>query len=63
MTTKPARSASPYEIHRGTPVWKVVDKAINDLIENGDLTETTPRDYIVGYICKKLRRLIPQADA
>ena len=62
-TTKRERSASPYEIHRGTRAWKVVDKAINDLVENGDLTETTQRDYIVGYICAKLQRLLPKADA
>jgi hypothetical protein len=62
-TTKPALSAFPYEIHRGTPVWKVVDKAISDLVENGDLAESTPREYIVGYICKKLQRLLPKTDA
>jgi hypothetical protein len=50
-------------MHRGTPVWKLVDKAINDLVENKDLVETTRRDYIVGYICEKLERLLPKTDA
>jgi hypothetical protein len=62
-TTKPAKSDSPYAIHRGTRVWKVVDKAIDDLVENGDLTETTRREYIVGYICKKLQHLLAKTDA
>jgi hypothetical protein len=62
-TPKVAQSTRPYEIYRGTPVWKVVDKAINDLVENGDLAESTRRDYIVGYICKKLQRLLPKTDA
>lgn len=62
-TTKPASSTGPYEMHRGTPVWKLVDKAINDLVENKDLVETTRRDYIVGYICEKLERLLPKTDA
>jgi hypothetical protein len=57
-----AQSTSPYEIYRGTSVWKVVDNAINDLVENGDLAESTRRDYIVGYICKKLQRLLPETD-
>jgi hypothetical protein len=49
-------------MHRETPVWKVVDNDINDLVENGDITETTRRDYIVGYICKKVQRLLPKTD-
>lgn len=40
-------------------VWKIVDEAINDLVKNRDLIETTRRDYIVGYICEKLQRVLP----
>jgi hypothetical protein len=36
-----------------------VDEAINDLVKNRDLIETTRRDYIVGYICEKLQRVLP----
>jgi len=61
-TAKAPQLTSPYEAYRGTPVWKIVDKAINDLVENGDLAETTRRDYIVGFICKKLQRLLPKMD-
>jgi hypothetical protein len=37
-----------------------VDKAIADLVENQDIIENTRRDYIVGYFCKKLERLLPK---
>lgn len=59
-TSKLLPSASPYEIYKGTSVWKIVDKAIDDLAENGDIVETTRRDYTVGYLCKKLQRILPK---
>jgi hypothetical protein len=61
-TSKPAPTTSPYEIYRGTPAWKILDKAIADLVENTDIVEQTRRDYIVGYICKKLQRVLPKVD-
>jgi hypothetical protein len=42
----------PYKAFQGTPLWKRVDRAISALVKNGDLQETTGREYIVGYICK-----------
>jgi hypothetical protein len=45
---------TPYEKHRGTPLWGIVAKTVSDLVENGDIVETTHRDYIVGYICESL---------
>jgi len=56
-TTSPAFS---YDSHRGTDTWRVVEKAIDDLVENNDIAETTRRDYIVGYICKELEELEPK---
>jgi hypothetical protein len=50
-------SAFPYDLYKGTKVWEIVDKAIEDLANNHDIAETTRRDYIVGYICKQLERL------
>jgi hypothetical protein len=49
----------PYETQKGTPVWKIIDGAINDLVENKDIIEATRRDYIVGYICEKLKQILP----
>jgi len=44
----------PYQQYEGTHNWKIVEHAINDLVENGDLIERTNRRYVVGYICKLL---------
>ena len=41
-----------YEIYVGTPLWDVINKGINDLVENKDIEETTYRENIVGYLCK-----------
>jgi hypothetical protein len=39
---------------RHYPAWGVVDRAVNDLIENDDLEETTVHELIVGYIVWQL---------
>ena len=39
---------------RDYQAWDVVDRAINDLIENQDLEETTVHQLVVGYIVKAL---------
>jgi hypothetical protein len=62
-TTKPMSSDFPYETYRGTKLWKNVDRATTDLAKNGDLVESTRRDYVVGFICKKLEHLFPKTDA
>jgi hypothetical protein len=41
-----------YEKFESTPLWDVISKAIDDLVENNDIEETTNREYIVGYLCK-----------
>lgn len=48
----------PYQELEASPTWKSVDRAINALAKNGDIQETTRREYIVGYICKMI-----EADA
>lgn len=44
----------PYKALEGSPTWERVDLAISALVKNGDLKETTRREYVVGYICKVL---------
>lgn len=46
----------PYTEYEDTPMWKVVDRAIRDLVGNQDITETTRHEYIVGYIVRELDR-------
>jgi len=50
-------TAFPYDVYKGTRVWMTVERAIQDLVENHDIAETTRREYIVGYICKQLEKL------
>jgi hypothetical protein len=61
-TPESSSSVSPYETQKGTPVWRIVDNAINDLVNNDDLVEATRHDYIVGYVCKKLQPILPTSS-
>lgn len=45
-----------YEKYQNTATWDVVWQTIDELVENNDLLEQTPRGYIVGYICEKLEQ-------
>jgi hypothetical protein len=45
---------TPYDDMKGTQNWRAIENAISDLVSNNDLVEQTSRDYIVGYICRKL---------
>lgn len=44
----------PYHDFEGTAVWLALEKAIVELVENQDIREMTPREYVVGYLIKKL---------
>ena len=56
MKNKQDRPEHPYINFEGTALWLGVDRAIADLEENQDLKLTELRDYVVGYICKQLKR-------
>jgi hypothetical protein len=45
----------PYTEFEETNLWKFIDKAIDDLIENQDIKLTTKKEYVVGYICKTIK--------
>jgi hypothetical protein len=46
--------AHPYVALEGTPIWIAVEGAIDDLVKNSDLVESTAREYVVGYLCQKI---------
>lgn len=52
--TKRPKINHPYQQYIDSSLWKTVDKAIDDLVKNKDIEETTDRSYIVGYLCKQL---------
>lgn len=45
----------PYTRFESDPLWPILERAIADLVANGDLQETTDRAYIVGYLCPVIR--------
>jgi len=52
----PKGQKHPYKLYENTPLWKAIDKAVSDLVENRDLVEDEYHEYIVGYICKVVNR-------
>ena len=52
----PKGQKHPYTRWEGTPLWRVVEKAVCDLVQNHDLVEDEYHEYIVGYICKIIER-------
>lgn len=52
--TKNLKVNHPYQQYMDSSLWQIIDKAIDDLVENKDIEETTHRSYIVGYLCKQL---------
>ncbi len=49
-----SNSSHPYDAYEHLPAWKVLDKAMQELIDNGDVEATTARQHIVGYLTKQL---------
>lgn len=46
----------PYSRFEGTRIWGTVERALEELVENQDLEETTDRRYIVGYLVQELAK-------
>ena len=44
-----------YKEFEGTLVWREIEAAIDDLVENRDLTVSTAEEYVIGYHCKLLK--------
>ena len=44
----------PYKDLVDSEMWIIIEKAIADLVKNGDIIEQTQRKYIIGYITKKV---------
>ena len=49
------KNGHPYKSQEKTELWNVVSRALTDLVDNGDVAEQTKREYIVGYLCEKLK--------
>ena len=49
-----SKSKQLYKSYEELPIWTIVSKSVTELVNNGDLSETTAHTYIVGYICKSI---------
>ena len=50
------RPRHPYTTYERTLTWRRIDKAIADLEKNGDVSLTTSRPHVIGYLCQALNR-------
>ena len=46
----------PYRKYESLKEWRIIKKAISDLIKNKDIELFTPKEYIIGYLTKSLAR-------
>lgn len=53
----------PYEEFEADRLWQVVEDAVRDLVENGDISEQTSRAYVVAYLVKNIRQSDERANA
>jgi hypothetical protein len=44
----------PYSKFEHTNVWRVLEQAVQELVDNNDIKELTNRTYIIGYLAKRL---------
>ena len=44
----------PYQHFENTELWMKIENALNDLIKNKDIVITTPKEYVIGYVCVKI---------
>ena len=45
---------TPYDKYKSTEEWRIISKAVQDLIDNGDIKILTPNEYVIGYLVKQL---------
>lgn len=45
----------PYREFADSPTWRSVEAALTALVRNGDLELMTQKEYVIGYICKRLK--------
>ncbi len=57
MNDKKKLSKHPYTDYEDTPLWNAIDKILSELEQNQDLKLLTPREYVVGYICKQIKNI------
>jgi hypothetical protein len=44
----------PYQAFVGSSLWQAIDTELASLEANGDLSLSTPREYVIGALCARL---------
>ena len=42
----------PYKEYENSKTWNALALLIKDLVDNEDIELLTPKEYVIGYICK-----------
>ena len=53
---RPEKFNHPYTQYENSYLWDTVQRAVTDLVENKDLILQTREEYVIGYICKAIKR-------
>ena len=56
MAIEEQAQENPYSKYENTVVWRVVEEAVLNLVENQDIKLTTVPVYVIGYICQQLEQ-------
>jgi hypothetical protein len=48
---------SPYDKYKSLKEWGIIEKALNGLIKNKDISITTNPDYVIGFLIKNLKKI------
>ena len=49
------KSKHPYEEFENSELWNIIEKALNDLVENQDIALNTRKEYVIGFFCKNIQ--------
>jgi len=49
-----SKANHPYKALEQQPIWKVLERAIDALVANGDLKASTAREYVIGFLAKSI---------
>ena len=53
-TGDPMKSEHPYQQFENTTVWAILERSLQELVSNKDVTITTHPRYVIGYLCQQL---------
>ena len=43
-----------YAKYENAKIWKIIERALEDLSKNNDIEISTCKEYVIGFICQQL---------